>query len=681
MSETNPVNNPPKVKTIAVQLALQGQIAGQEPPTARAYLFNRAGKLVASRLLQQGDAIFEAPADQQYRVTVGPDLLAASRPAPASLLAQLAQAKAISQDISAGDTSVAFNVNPNIWNCWILRCINVQGTVTKSSGNGTTVPICIGTVKIFEIDFPCILDRVPLPDLANLKFEIVSRLNASVAVSQAPAGKASLRRQTVNIAPSPSRQEMASTIASLDGAALQNFLVLNKEILGPIWCELIRLPWLCWREVAEVPIQSDGSFNAEVCFSCPDLFPDLYFEVYQNVDGNEIELTSQTDILCGVYWSYDGSQSVDITVTDPRAIGCLSTGTGPGYLYVWPTAIGNQDLSLIDGLETGTGTGLLPGVTPFGGLLSMQMNFDPSLQANNIQYYRWSYMFAGDSGFTQINTPVTHRYMTVAPGPPIVITLNSVTLGPQTVGSANNLFAIPDPSLSWVDIDDPADRPFAYFDSTTGVTPGRSGMVTMMLEMFDGAGNFVPCNNPRGTSTAGDLLGDPSTGAFTYILPEIGGAPGTYTNAPKPNITDHGRLIFQILVDNNPTQAGLPAVSTPEGSADSCGMLHYGAASDTVALDYYAYHPNNYLDWDLTITRGLSGTVASIPPSPPPTDTSSGSEGSPAVFDNSAGTLLGSCPQAAFAVNLYCAARATNGYSRQTQYDSSATIAFALTTP
>jgi len=675
MSEKNPVSNPAKVRTINVKLALQGQTPSQNPPTARAYLFNRAGSLVASRLLEKGAATFEAPADQQYRVTVGPDLLAESRQAPANLLAQLGQAKALSQDVPPSDTSIAFTVNQNIWNCWVLH-----GTVTKSSGNGTSTPICIGTVKIFEIDFPCTIDRIPLSELTNLKFDIVSKLSANVAVSQARAEKASLARQTVSIAASTSQQEMASTIASLDGAALKNYLVINREILGPIWCLLIRLPWLCWREVAEAPIQSDGSFNTEICFSCPDLFPDLYFEVYQNIDGNNIELTSETEILCGVYWSYDGSQSVDITVTDPRAIGCLSTGTGPGYLYVWPNAIGNQDLGEIDGLETGTGTGLLPGVTPFGGTLSMQVSFDPNLQANNIQYYRWSYRFAGDSGFTPMNATVTHRYMTVDPGPPIVIHLNSVTLGPQTVGLSNNLFAIPDPNLSWVDIDDPADRPFAYFDSTAGVTPGRSGMVTLMLEMFDGAGNFVPCNNARGTSTAGDQPGDPSTGSFTYILPEIGGPPGTYSNAPTPNVTDHGRLIFQILVDNNPTQAGLPAVSTPEGSADNCGMLHY-EAGDSVNLDYYAYHPNNYLDWDLTITRGLSGTVAGIPPSPPPTDTSSGSPGLPVVFSNPAGTLLGSCPQAAFAVNLYCAARATNGYGRQTQYDSSATIAFALTTP
>jgi hypothetical protein len=263
MSETNPVNNPPRVKTINVQLALQGQIAGQDPPASRAYLFNRAGKLVASRLVDKGAAAFEVPADLPYRVTVGPDLLAQSKQAPANLLAQLAQAKAISQDISAGATSAAFTVNPNIWNCWLLRCINVQGTVTKSS-NGTTVPICTGTVKVFEIDFLCTIDRVPLSEFANLKFDIISKLSAHTAVTQAPTGRTNLARHTVNVAAGTSQQEMASTIASLDGTALKNYLVFNRAILGPVWCELIRFPWLCWREVAEVPIQSDGSFNAEI---------------------------------------------------------------------------------------------------------------------------------------------------------------------------------------------------------------------------------------------------------------------------------------------------------------------------------------------------------------------------------------------------------------------------------
>src|SRR5205807_2038600 len=144
-------------------------------------------------------------------------------------------------------------------------------------------------------------------------------------------------------------------------------------------------------------------------------------------------------------------------------------------------------------------------------------------------------------------------------------------------------------------------------------------------------------------------------------------------------------------IDNNNTVAQLPRVSTPLGSTDTdpCGILHYATLADNVELDYVAWHPHNFLDWDLVISRGLTGAVVGIPgplpPGPPPllppTNTSSGSPGLPAAFNNNAGTLLGPCPQAAFAVNLYCAARATNGYGRQTEYDSSATIAFALLHP
>jgi hypothetical protein len=447
----------------------------------------------------------------------------------------------------------------------------------------------------------------------------------------------------------------------------------------------------CWQELTEVPIQSDGTFSAEICFWCPDDLPDLYFEVIQNIGGNQVEI-SDPQIACSTYYNYDGSQSVEITVDDPRAVACQPDGPpGPGYLYVWPTAIGNVDLGGIDGLETGIGTGLLPGNTPWGGTLCLQMQFHPDLQANNIKYYRWSYKFDDELDFTQIHATVVHRYETITiSGSDIVIHLNPVTLGPNLVSGLTNpagtpnLFAIPDPTLPWIDIDDPSDRPFAYFDSTGGVLARKSGMCTLLLELFDGDGKFVPSNNVLGSSTLGDQGGDPAPpGAFTYILPDIGGPPNTYTNAPTPNITDHGRLIFRIQVDNNDTVAELPAVATPLGSTDTdpCGVLHYGTTSDNVDLSYVAFHPNNYLDWDLTITRGISGVVASIPPSPPPTNTSSGSPGLPAHFVNSAGVLLGTCTQAAFAVNLYCRARATSGYGRQSQYDTSDTIAFALINP
>jgi hypothetical protein len=691
-------------RSVTVRVTLSGQGPGQALPSARAYLFDQAGRLVDSKPVDKEAVQFDIVSNQNYRVTVGPDMLPQAKTPPPNLASKLARARAVSQGVlqPAQDT-ISIKVNPNIWICWFPTCINVHGTV-KKAGGGT---ICVGTVQIFEVDLDCTLDSFTFFDLSALKVNLIGKLGVPTAVSDLGIGTRSVSSRTVQrkgasartsaavkaavttgsfntraISSTGSLAEVAGTLAALQGAALKQYIVANKALLSPFWCELIPDSAFCWQELGEAVIQSDGTFSAEVCFWCPDDLPDLYFEVVQNINGTDVEV-SDPQIACSTYYAYDGSSSVDITVDDPRAIGCLPTGPDLGFLYVWPTAIGNIDLGGIDGLETGLGTGLLPGNTPWGGTLPLQMVFSPNLPTNGLKYYRWSYKFDDESVFTPITLPVSHRYMTTVtlPGPVILIHLNSVNLGPKTVGGTPNLFEIPDPLLPWVNIDDPSDRPFAYFDSTGGVTPRRSGMCTLLLEMFDSAGNFVPCNNVLGPSTLDDQAGDPPPpGNFTYILPEIGGPPDNYTNAPPPNITDHGRLIFRIRVDNNNTVAELPRVATPWGSTDTdpCGVLYYSTLGDNVELDYVAWHPNNFLDWDLTISRGISGVVASIPPSPPATNTSSGSPGLPAAFNNSAGTLLGPCTQAAFAVNLYCAARATNGYGRQSEYDSSATIAFAL---
>jgi len=242
----------------------------------------------------------------------------------------------------------------------------------------------------------------------------------------------------------------------------------------------------------------------------------------------------------------------------------------------------------------------------------------------------------------------------------IDIHLHPVVLGPQLVGTQTNLFQVPDPTLPWIDIDDPADRPFAYFDSTAGATPGRHGMVTLRLEMFDGAGNHVPSGNSG------------QGGPFTYLLPDLTATPNDYTDAPAPNIDGNGDLVFKVFVDNRPTHAQLPGVTVSGHAADDCGMVHYSSGSEPVDIAYVATQPGNFLDWNLSVTRGLHGQVASLG--------GHTSSATPDHFVNSAASLVGTCMQAAFAVNLYIWARATNGYGRQSQYDSSATIAFALLT-
>jgi hypothetical protein len=730
-------------RSLQIHIAFNGQQQGEDLPPVRAYLFDRSGKLLRSEPAGKGTVSLPAPRGIDYRLIVGPDLPHDAKQPPADLAAQLIAAHAVAQDISALATQdiIHLALSKYVWFCWWQTCIVVHGTVRKLLNPGSPSPlyatICSGTVQIFQVDLGCTLDRVasfttfksilvdrlrgidvaaeriaklrgPVPPGPPPEARLVgaarSRLRAgsiTAATAQSAAAAAPKR-----VAPIPaatkaaSLAEAATTIAALDLVAFKQYLAVNKIILWPFLCELIPDWWFCWQELGEVPIQSDGSFWAEICFWCPSDFPDLYFEIVQNFGGVEREVYDP-QIACSTYYNYDGSQSVDIVVDDPTAVACLPGGTGPDYLYVEVLGITDIDLQNIDGLTTPftAGTGLVtwfaqPHPVPFGGTLGLNMSFHPDMKN---YYYRWSYRFDGETEYTPITATVVHYYQQLVSLSPLVFNKVPVTLGPLTVGSTHNLYRFPDQSLDWVTVDFWSDTFYAFFDTTEGLIdpPGynpdtvdgmsarKSGMCTLLLEVFDGAGNFVPCNNPLGSLTERDQPGDPAApGPFTFLLP----SGMSYVPAPNGNITDHGRLVFRIRVDNNNTIAELPAVHNISLGQDAtpCGFLPFNDVSNVIGIDYVARHHNGYLNWSLDVVRGLCGSAASLsadgnsPPAPVP-------PGAPASFPNTAGTLLRPLPPcagcdngAAFAVNLNCYAWATNGRYTQTQYDSSATIAFAL---
>ena len=554
-------------------------------------------------------------------------------------------------------TKLSFSVRESLISLWLFRCISIHGTVRKllnPGGSPTSyASICSGNVEIFVIDLACSLHRLSDADLLPIKSQTLARM---IGVEWADLA-------TLNWSDFVRVSALAGGLFPLTGNALRNYIVLHRVALAPFMCNLIPEWAICYRQLPDAAIQSDGTFSLDYCFLFWEFPPDIYFEVKQTIGGVEREV-ADPDIMCTTMWNYDGTRSAVITVEDPAAVACMGTGPDLGLLYVWPTAIGNIDLRQIDGLETpGTGTGLIPGGpvgTVWGGTLPLQVIFDPNLRANNIRYYRWSYRF-GSEAFTPITATVTHRWMQIVG---MNILIRPVTLGPHPVGAQENLFEIPDPALPWININDPADRPFAYFDSTAGQTPGRSGMVTLKLEMFDSTGNHVGCGNDPNP---------PHTGPFKFMLPDV--APDSYMPAPAPNIDANGDLIFVIRVDNNPTRAELPAngVRVSGNSADLCGMLHYNLRTDNVSIDYIATQPNNFLSWRLSVLRGFTGGVVSI--------SGEVNSGTPSQLIRQAGVLLGTCDQAAFAVNLNTYARITNGYGRQSQYDRSDSIAFALLHP
>src|SRR5882724_8082337 len=551
-------------KSIRVNVEFRGTGEGKTPPV-RAYLFDLYGRFVTSQPLEGKPLTFPVNEGQKYRVRVGPDLLKDSKTAPANLTAQLDQAKAFSHDyIPAihGD-NLSLSINQQFWSCWFFpTCIDVHGIVRKLLNPGSTQPvyasICQGTVQIFQVDLACTLDLLAPPFLFELRDRLVDRLTLQVQqgppiinpgdpgpervinkvsqarLSQMGAGivqsqvlaanraAVSINASRSGFSSASSLSEAATTLRMLDGANLKQYLVLNKAFLFWLWCELIPDWAFCWQELTEVLIQSDGSFSAEVCFWCPEDFPDLYFEVVQSIAGTEREIYDP-QIACSTYYNYDGSRSVDITVDDPEAIACPPINPGPNFLYVWPNYIGWEDLWYVKGLIDGVGpdVGLLPGRTPWGGTLQIKTQMHPDLPTPGISYFRWSYKFPGDPGFTHISGPFTIRKQkTTYIAPSTVIIQNTpVAFVPQTVGPSTDLFAIPQhlpADTQWIDF------PYGNFDSTLGaipdpnaaidcrlgLLPGQSGMCTLKLEMFDNAGNPV----------ASDNMGGPAT--FAYLLAE-----------------------------------------------------------------------------------------------------------------------------------------------------------------
>jgi hypothetical protein len=109
-------------------------------------------------------------------------------------------------------------------------------------------------------------------------------------------------------------------------------------------------------------------------------------------------------------------------------------------------------------------------------------------------------------------------------------------------------------------------------------------------------------------------------------------------------------------------------------AADACGVLKY-SPSDTVTLAYTASHPNGFAWRNFRIRRGVTDvSVPGLTASGDPVGAGSFSA-SPSVS-----SLLGSCPVAGFAEELYVGGTATDGWSRQ-GYDANDLRAFVLAPP
>ncbi len=195
------------------------------------------------------------------------------------------------------------------------------------------------------------------------------------------------------------------------------------------------------------------------------------------------------------------------------------------------------------------------------------------------------------------------------------------TISPQTVGTAAGCY----PTR-------PLGQLFLWLNpslgdllNTTGLT---NGLHALSLEFLDGAGNPITSTTP-----------------------------------------------ITICVNNQACIATLTAPLVGGSPADACGVLHYGTnKTAVVSIGFTASQPANFATFSFSMVRGV--TPVALPASPP---TSGPVSTAVSPITDTVGTLLGACPTAGFAVELYVAATINNGWSRQSQYDAEALLGFVLT--
>jgi hypothetical protein len=132
---------------------------------------------------------------------------------------------------------------------------------------------------------------------------------------------------------------------------------------------------------------------------------------------------------------------------------------------------------------------------------------------------------------------------------------------------------------------------------------------------------------------------------------------------------------LHILVDNNRCTALLsPPVLNGNSAEPVCGILKYAAKnSDQVQMAFTASHPNNFASFSFQLIKGVN--VMELPAAPP---TSGPVASASSPIADSVSSLMGQCNVAGFSEYLYVAATTNNGWSRQSQYDASAALAFVL---
>lgn len=249
----------------------------------------------------------------------------------------------------------------------------------------------------------------------------------------------------------------------------------------------------------------------------------------------------------------------------------------------------------------------------FGGVLEPRVDFGTGLKSANITHYLWSYRWFGsadDADWKPINAEI-RRYYRVATPPGDPVKYSSVKAGPDADGLFEIEPALPADGEDWEVLNEHYDLASARFDSSAAQwAPGvvGHGQFELKLELFRKTGATFE----RIDLTAEGVDLDETTSSAPFLTDEI------FTGVPAADrllrelVGGSLHVVgykLVLLVDSRVCFGTINDVTISGVGAGPCGFLEYDPAAvpgPSAQIAFRASHPGNFAGFSFVTTRVIT---------------------------------------------------------------------------
>jgi hypothetical protein len=699
---------------------------------ANLYVFDNTGQLLESVSLSKGEVSLRTKAahiegqTQMYIGPVMPKEYKGKIPDAAMMKRMGAFQPAIHMN---ADHVISINALAKLpalhWN-WCL----ITGEVSKTfniDGQSKTLPLCDARVHVCEIDrIQWWWKKIPvqiIDDLGEKLKEIIlnprikfppigpdpgpdprfaAELSLKADMGKMQRIKTAKRTATLPALPAHIQTELLSE----SHLTVRDSIYKNFHLLHPYLCYWpIFWPYFYRsQEIGTVYTDCNGRYNLEYFNFTND--KDIYIWLEVCINGQWVTVY-RPSIPCHTKWNYACGTDINIRVSDPRVLPCTCGQQLQGEI-VWFRSIGEsatalhieqddaQTINVQGGSYFNVGcTDIIDShrISPFGSNLNFKLLFGDGLPKNGITHYRWKKIQLRDAalnnvvsaGATVVSGSVQKTYFVITTDPVtnhMHFETKAVTLGAEGTGE-NIGYRIP----HWNIYQDPgvpaADKLLTiqwtspdFWSASLDSNSLADGLWNFELELLqlDAGGVYQVVQVPKQVFQVSDFKNSGNSID----------APDNYLNINSGNPANAFNLMVKVRIDNAHCQADIQDANiTVNGVTEysgRCGFLHYTDVGQKVHISFIATQARNFATFSFSVVKGNGTENPGI------------SEGgyvnsSVGIYILSGGVyadnvnvsqLLGTCPKAAFAENLYVASLATDGTRRLHEYDASDTNAFAL---